>query len=202
MLSETWNLTFVYARIYRRESFEPSQTSVQREHKLSRKSHLKVRQFSDCLDCVFSFELKNNIMLHDGQTPVLSCHVCIISYWRGQFEIQCKSLGHAHYVNNFSVQERLIRESVYLKHGSKCRFPNARKGNPPQILDLLWFVTIRYAFTVLLLYVRLWEQQDDTTCAHARGAWFRTLRCFSSGDRTVRTEFESAFMQNLSKNTT
>ena len=24
-------------------------------------------------------------------TPVLSCHVCIISYWWGKFEIQCKT---------------------------------------------------------------------------------------------------------------
>ena len=50
--------------------------------------------------------------MHERRTPVLSCHVCIISYWWGKFEIQCKTLGHALYVNNPSVQERLTRESV------------------------------------------------------------------------------------------
>ena len=83
----------------------------------------KLDHFSDRPDCVFSFELKNNIMLHDRRTPVLSCHVCIISYWWGKFEIQCKTLGHAFYINNFSVQERLTRESVYLYDGSKLSFP-------------------------------------------------------------------------------
>ena len=147
---------------------------------------MKVRPFSDRPECVFAFELKSNIMLHDRRTPVLSCHVCIISYWWGKFEIQCKTLGHALYMNNFSIQERLTRESVYLSDGSKCRFPNARNVNPPQMLDLLWFVTIRYAFNVLLLYARLWEHLADTTSAHARGAWFRTLRCFSKGDSSNR----------------
>ena len=95
-------------------------------------------------------------MLHDRRTPVLSCHVCIISYWRGKFEIQCKTLiGHTLYINNFSVQKRLTRESVYLYDSSKRCFPNARNVNPPQMLDLLWFMTIRYAFNVLLLYARL-----------------------------------------------
>ena len=112
-----WNFQ-CYSKNTVYESFEPSQTSLQREHKLSRKSHLKVRPFSDCPDCVLSFELMINILLHDRQSPVLSCYVCIISYWWGKFEIQWKSLGHASYVNHFSVQERLTRESVYLYDGS------------------------------------------------------------------------------------
>ena len=169
--------------------------SLQREHKLPRKSHVKVRPFSDCPDCVLPFELMINILLHDRQSPVLLCYVCIISYWWGKFEIQWKSLGHVFYVNNFSVQKRLTRESVYLWRFDAW-FPSARNVNPPQKLDLLWFMTIRYAFNVLLLYARLWEQLADTTCAHARGAWFMTLRCFSKGDRTVRTEFESAIIHN------
>ena len=50
-----------------------------------------------------------------------------------------------------------------------------------------------------MYYARLWEHLADTTSAHARRAWFRTLRCFSKGDRTVRTKFESAFIQKLSE---
>ena len=54
-----------------------------------------------------------------------------------------KSLGHAFHVNNFSVQERLTRESVYLCDCmTEAWFPSARNVNPPQILDLLWFVTV------------------------------------------------------------
>ena len=159
----------------------------------------KLDHFQTARIVFFSFELKSNIVLHDRRTPVLSCHVCIISYWWGKFKIQCKTFGHALYVNNFSVQERLTRESIYLYDGSKRCFPNARNVNPPQMLDLLWFMTIRHAFTVLLLYARLWEHLADTTSAHARGAWFRTLRCVSKGDRTVRTKFESAFIKKLSE---
>ena len=75
--------------------------------------NLKVRPFSECPDCVLSFELMINILLRYRRCSVLSCCVCIISYWWGKFEIQWKSLEHTFHVNNFSVQERLTRESVY-----------------------------------------------------------------------------------------
>ena len=160
---------------------------------------MKVRPFSECPDCVLSFELMINILLRDRRCSVLSCCVCIISYWWGKFEIQWKSLGHAFHVNNFSVQERLTRESVYLCDCMKRGFLVRATWTRHKYLTYFGLVRYEAAFNVLLLYARLWEQLADTPCAHARGAGFRTLRSFSKGDRTILTEFESAIIHKLIK---
>ena len=159
--------------IYRRESFEPSQTSLQREHKLSRKLHLKVRPVSDCLDCVLSFELMINILLHDRRSPVLSCHVCISSCWWGKFEIQWKGLGHAFYVNNFSVQARLTRESVYLCDGSmRCYLMRATWTRRKY---LTYFALWRFDTpSMYYFYTRAYENSWLTRLARmreVRGLW-------------------------------
>ena len=175
---------FYWGRVYctsiiawpiRRESFEPSQTSLQREHKLSRKSHLKVRPFSDCPDCVLSFELTINILLHDRRGPVLSCYVCIISYWWGKFEIQWKSLGHAFYVNNFSVQERLTRESVYLYDGSmRCFLMRATWTRRKYLTYFgLWRIDTR---SMYYFYTRAYENSWLTRLARMREVRGLTLR--------------------------
>ena len=110
-------------------------------------------------------------MLHDRRTPVLSCHVCIISYWWGKFEIQCKILGHALYINNFSVQER---------------FPNARNVNPAQILDLPFGSWLFDTRSVYYFYTRAYENSWLTGLTRLREV--RGLERFDAslafGDRT------------------
>ena len=100
-------------------------------------------------------QLMINILLRDRWCPVLSCCVCIISHWWGQFEIQWKSLGHAFYVNNCSVQERLTRESVYLCDCTKRGFPVRATWTRRKYLTYFGLWLYDTAFNVLLLYARL-----------------------------------------------
>ena len=53
----------------------------------------KLDHFQSARIVYYHFELMINILLRDRRCSVLSCCVCIISYWWGKFEIQWKSLG-------------------------------------------------------------------------------------------------------------